>query len=73
MGRAPCSPPGRSTSWAGRTRHPKKQLVAAIESVATELGNTPAVCRACYVHPDVIDAHLDGTLKAGLGRKAEKP
>src|SRR4029079_14644193 len=36
---------------------PKKQLVSAIESVAQELGNTPAVCRACYVHPDVIDAN----------------
>jgi DNA topoisomerase I len=55
---------------AGGETPPKKQLVAAIESVAQELGNTPAVCRACYVHPDVINAHLDGTLKAGLGRKA---
>ena len=55
---------------AGAEAPPKKQLVAAIESVARELGNTPAVCRACYVHPDVIDAHLDGTLKDGLGRKA---
>jgi len=51
---------------------PKKQLVSAIESVAQELGNTPAVCRACYVHPDVIDAHLDGTLTAGLGRRARQ-
>ena len=49
---------------------PKKQLVSAIESVAKELGNTPAVCRACYVHPEVMDAHLDGTLRRGLGRKA---
>jgi DNA topoisomerase-1 len=51
---------------------PKKQLVSAIESVAQELGNTPAVCRACYVHPDVIDAHLDGTLTADLGRRARQ-
>jgi DNA topoisomerase-1 len=51
---------------------PKKQLVSAIESVARELGNTPAVCRACYVHPNVIDAHLDGTLRRGLGRRAGK-
>jgi len=51
---------------------PKTQLVSAIESVATELGNTPAVCRACYVHPDVIDAHLDGTLRRGLGKRAGK-
>jgi DNA topoisomerase-1 len=55
---------------AGGETPPKKQLVAAIESVARELGNTPAVCRACYVHPDVIDAHLEGTLTAGLARKA---
>ena len=65
-------------AWAldelgGSDSPPKKQLVAAIESVAAELGNTPAVCRACYVHPDVMDAHLDGTLKAGLGRKARGP
>ena len=51
---------------------PKKQLVSAIEAVAEELGNTPAVCRACYVHPDVIDAHLDGTLRRGLGKRAGK-
>jgi DNA topoisomerase-1 len=49
---------------------PKRQLVSAIEKVAEELGNTPAVCRSCYVHPDVIDAHLDGSLRAGLGRQA---
>jgi DNA topoisomerase I len=55
---------------AGGETPPKKQLVAAIESVARELGNTPAVCRACYVHPDVISAHLDGTLRDGLGRQA---
>jgi DNA topoisomerase-1 len=54
----------------GSKSPPKRQLVAAIESVAQELGNTPAVCRACYVHPDVIDAHLDGTLTASLGQQA---
>jgi DNA topoisomerase I len=55
---------------AGTQTAPKRELVSAIESVARELGNTPAVCRACYVHPDVMDAHLDGTLRAGLGRRA---
>ena len=54
----------------GSQAPPKRQLVAAIESVAQELGNTPAVCRACYVHPDVIDAHVDGTLTASLGQQA---
>jgi DNA topoisomerase I len=62
-------------AWAldelgGDDTPPKKQLVTAVESVARELGNTPAVCRACYIHPDVIDAHLDGTLRRGLGREA---
>jgi DNA topoisomerase-1 len=34
----------------------------AIEEVAGSLGNTVAVCRACYVHPAVIGAYLDGSL-----------
>jgi DNA topoisomerase-1 len=38
----------------------KRNVVSAIESVAKRLGNTPAVCRKCYVHPDVIDAYLSG-------------
>ena len=42
-------------------RQAKKNVVRAIEEVAERLGNTPAVCRKCYVHPDVIDAYLDGT------------
>jgi DNA topoisomerase-1 len=39
----------------------KQNVVRAIEEVAARLGNTRAVCRACYVHPAVIDAYLDGT------------
>jgi DNA topoisomerase-1 len=30
--------------------------VRAIESVAERLGNTPSVCRKCYVHPAVLDS-----------------
>jgi DNA topoisomerase-1 len=40
----------------------KQNLVRALESVARELGNTPAVCRKCYVHPAVLEAYLDGDL-----------
>jgi DNA topoisomerase-1 len=50
----------------------KKNLVQAIEAVAQRLGNTPAVCRKCYVHPDVIDAYLDGTLATTLKKRVEK-
>ena len=50
----------------------KRQVVAAVKSVSAELGNTPAVCRRCYVHPEVLDAHLDGSLGAVLGEKTAR-
>jgi DNA topoisomerase-1 len=49
----------------------KRQLSGAVESVARKLGNTPTVCRACYVHPDVIDEFLEGTLAETLRGKIE--
>jgi len=48
----------------------KKAIVRAIEDVAGRLGNTPAVCRACYVHPDVLESYLDGTLVDALSARA---
>jgi len=42
--------------------HAKSNVVRAVESVAERLGNTPAICRKCYVHPAVIEAYLEGTL-----------
>jgi len=50
----------------------KKNVVRAIESVAEKLGNTPSVCRKCYVHPAVLDAYLDGTMLEGLRARAEE-
>jgi DNA topoisomerase-1 len=38
----------------------KKNIGLVIQSVAKILGNTPTVCRKCYVHPDVINAYVDG-------------
>jgi DNA topoisomerase-1 len=40
----------------------KNDVAQAIEQVARQLGNTKAVCRKCYIHPAVIDAHADGSL-----------
>lgn len=40
----------------------KKNVVAAIKCVAERLGNTPAVCRKCYVHPAVLECYMDGAL-----------
>lgn len=44
----------------------KRNVREAIESVASRLGNTPAICRKCYVHPQVIDAYLAEELKLNL-------
>ena len=49
----------------------KKNLVAAIETVAERLGNTPAVCRKCYIHPAVLKSYLDGTTVQVLRAKAD--
>ena len=50
----------------------KKNVVHAIETVAERLGNTPAVCRKCYVHPSILDSYLDGTMLEGLNQRAEQ-
>jgi DNA topoisomerase-1 len=63
-------------AWAlhGRATAPdakptKRTVVRAIEDVAERLGNTPTVCRKCYVHPAVIDAYMDGSLSGTLERR----
>ncbi len=37
-------------------------VTGAVKEVAAQLGNTPAVCRKCYIHPQIVDAYLDGSL-----------
>ncbi len=50
----------------------KSNVVQAIEEVAQSLGNTPTICRKCYVHPVVLDSYLDGTLLETLKQRTEK-
>ena len=50
----------------------KKNLVQAVEHVAQQLGNTPAICRKCYIHPAVFDGYLDGSLLEGLKARADE-
>jgi DNA topoisomerase I len=50
----------------------KRNVVEAIESVAARLGNTPAVCRKCYVHPAILDAYMDGSIPGAMTRRAGK-
>jgi DNA topoisomerase-1 len=50
----------------------KKNIVRAIESVAAKLGNTPSICRKCYVHPAVLEAYLEGSVLAALRTTSER-
>ncbi|MFD1798106.1 DNA topoisomerase IB [Paracoccus aurantiacus] len=50
----------------------KANIRDAIESVAAHLGNTPAICRKCYVHPQIIDAYMADELKLELRDKIEQ-
>jgi DNA topoisomerase-1 len=38
--------------------------------VARRLGNTPTICRKCYVHPQVLTSYLDGALALEVERRA---
>jgi len=49
----------------------KKNIRDAIETVASRLGNTPSICRKCYVHPEVFACYLDGGLLLDVKEKIE--
>ncbi len=49
----------------------KKNVLRAIEKVSKLLGNTPAICRKCYIHPRIFDGYLDGSLAEALKERAE--
>jgi DNA topoisomerase-1 len=49
----------------------KKNVRAAIERVAQRLGNTPTICRKCYVHPEIIDSYEQGELLLDIKEKVE--
>lgn len=50
----------------------KKNVVRAIEAVAEKLGNTPSICRKCYVHPGIIESYLDGSMLQALHQRARE-
>jgi DNA topoisomerase-1 len=50
----------------------KKNLKEAIERVAARLGNTPTICRKCYIHPEVLNAYVEGALLLEVKDKVEK-
>jgi DNA topoisomerase I len=50
----------------------KRNIRAAIAMVAARLGNTITICRKCYVHPEVLNCYLEGTLVKTLKQKIRK-
>jgi DNA topoisomerase-1 len=50
----------------------KKNVIKAVDSVAARLGNTPSICRKCYVHPVVLEGYLDGTLAKAFSKRVKK-
>ncbi|MFB4390483.1 MULTISPECIES: DNA topoisomerase IB [unclassified Pseudomonas] len=55
----------RPLAWEPQSEA-RRQVTATVRQVATRLGNTPAVCRRCYIHPAVLE-HFE------LGRLADLP
>jgi DNA topoisomerase I len=51
----------------------RRAVTAAIKEVAAQLGNTPAVCRASYIDPRVIDRFSEGTVIALPRRASMEP
>src|SRR5207249_2069431 len=44
----------------------------AIAAAAKLLGNTPTICRKCYVHPAILESYLSGHLIEGLRTKIDE-
>jgi DNA topoisomerase-1 len=49
----------------------KKNVLRAVEAVAGLLGNTPSICRKCYIHPAIFEGYLDGSLLQGIKERAD--
>jgi Topoisomerase IB len=53
-------------------RGARHNVVEAVRLTAGRLGNTPAVARRSYVHPAILDAYLDGSIRGALLEAAEE-
>jgi DNA topoisomerase-1 len=55
---------------ADTERARQQAVVEAVDAVAAELGNTRTVCRSSYIHPEVIEGYLDGSLATAWERRS---
>jgi DNA topoisomerase-1 len=61
-----CAPPASAAEA-------RRSVARAVEAVAAQLGNTPAICRKCYVHPAVVQAYVEQRLaRRGLRGRGGK-
>jgi len=49
----------------------KRNIRTAIESVAARLGNTPTICRKCYIHPEIFASYAEGMLLLEIKKQVE--
>ena len=49
----------------------KKNIRDAIQNVAARLGNTPTICRKCYIHPEILTTYIEGSLLLEVKEKVE--
>ncbi len=45
-------------------------MATCVKRTAAALGNTPAVCRASYIHPGVIECYAKGDLAEQLNPRS---
>ena len=50
----------------------KKNIVKAVKKVAEQLGNTPTVCRASYIHPTILKSYESGLTLAEFEKKKKR-
>ena len=50
----------------------KKNIVKAVKKVAEQLGNTPTVCRASYIHPAILKSYEAGVTLAEFEKNKKR-
>ena len=50
----------------------RRNVVQSIKQVAARLGNTPSVCRKCYVHPAVLECYMCGGMLEAMKKVREE-
>ncbi len=49
----------------------KQNIRTVVDAVSSILGNTPTVCRKCYVHPAIIDSYTTGAMQLRVKASAK--